>query len=211
MKKLTLTMIACLVLLPGLALGKAPACDQIAEQVDYIQSIAVGDQRILDVGIFRVQIPLKNVSQLGLTSEGHLQVFYAKGEVLTLRTHLVVDEFLHWTARKPTKGKITTADWADITFTKTACDKGPLEPVDAKRWKRAIYEKGLYFDNATEVIKTQSGELTYYLSNDSHQGYTGHAFITHSTYKTTTLIMTSVGIPYKEFKRIVLNITQRKP
>lgn len=216
MQKFTLAFIvAQIALFPALASCAetvTPTCDQVAKQVAYVQPVvkSLGDQRVLDVGFFRVHLPLTDLSRLWLTSEGQLRVLYSDNAMLTLRSHSVPDEFLPWTKRKPGEGKITTTDMADITFMKTDCDKGPAEEVDLKRWKRAIYEKGLYFDNATEVIKTQFGKLTYYLSNDNHQGYTGHAFITHSVYRHTTLIITAVGIPYKDFKKIVLNITERE-
>jgi len=157
---------------------------------------------------FQINVP-PNIKRLSLQNNGDLFIYYQDKSVLILSTELLLSSF--WTADRWDfrDDKIKMKDIADVMFMKTHCDPVPKNINDALRWNFALLNKSMYFEKQVSVTKTQSGKLTYYLSDsDSQPKMSGRAIVTHDEYKHSVVGLNAFNIPFDKFKQIVFSVRE---
>jgi len=225
MQKLTFIItITCFVLLPSLASGHEPQTNHSADlrtiAVDYdkgcqwkaktvkwviLKKEPASDSFRFELEGFIIHIP-GGASRFVLSSEGYLFVAYPDKSVLSFAAKLIPDN-IRLSILGHSETKISNAELADILFMKTHCDKTPTNERDAQIWNYALVQKLAYFEDAQNVTKTESGKLTYYLSdNAAPPVMSGRAVITNNNREHNILLVSAYHMTFDKFKSIVFNI-----
>ena len=115
--------------------------------------------------------------------------------------------------RENTKNsKMTMADAAHATFTKTTKVKAPECPDDKKFWYWSMFFKMAFFENDHPVFSSKKGSLTiYYLSSKVSGGVLKNtAVIVNDSSPYYILKLGSANMSFDEFKSIIGTIKEKK-
>jgi len=195
MEKLTLTLIACLVLMPGLTFGHEPPVNHSDDfrkiAIDYDKDCQWtaktlkwatperGESFQFEMDGFVINIPAR-ASRFVVSNEGYLTVVYPDKSVLSFAAKLIPDNIRPSILGQP-ETQFSRAKFADTLFMKTHCDKPPTDKREALIWNYALVQKLAHFEDAQNVTKTDSGKLVYYLSdNAAPPVMSGRAVITNN-------------------------------
>jgi len=224
MKKTALTIFAYFAWLPSLAFSHEP---QVTKSAD-LRKIAVGydqdckwkaktvkwatpeqgpvaDSFQFEVNGFIINIP-GGVKRFMVSVDGYVTVIYPDKSILSFEARFIPDNIRPSILGQP-ETEISHAKMADTLFMKTHCDKPPANELVALVWNSTLVQKLGYFEDAKNVTKTDSGKLTYYLSdNAAPPVMSGRAVITNNRLDHKILVMSAYHMPFDKFKHVVFNI-----
>jgi len=173
-----------------------PACDKIAESVDYQYDKPV-KSFTLKTDHFSIEVPDKPIEKI-VTSKEDLIILYQDNHVL------------YFAENKGPPIENLNPDFVyrypEIVFLKTNKDSEPEDHNEKFFWKIALGAKPLYFNEATKVTYVENGDLTYYLSNTSELGFSARAMVSNSKYKNLFLVIEAKEVDFNTFKQVVSSI-----
>ncbi len=108
--------------------------------------------------------------------------------------------------------KMTMADAAHATFTKTTKDKVPDCPDDKKFWYWAMFFKMVFFENGSPVFSSKKDSLTAYYFSEKRNGgpVINEAAIINDNSPDYILKLKSANMSYEEFRSIIGTIKEAK-
>jgi len=221
---------ACLVLFSSLAFGHETSpheshsedfrkaaivadkdCKWVAKTVEWDnpEKLESGYSFKLDINGFFVNIP-PNAKRVMLFTQGDMAIAYPDKSILYITTQIAPREYNLSSSGNRTN-KIAPAEAAEVVFMKTHCDKVPKYKYDAFIWNYSLMTKSAYFENPKSIVtKTESGKLTYYLSDsDGPLASSGRAIITNIEAKNKILLLSATGMAFEDFTKIVFSVTPR--
>jgi hypothetical protein len=108
--------------------------------------------------------------------------------------------------------KMTMADAAQATFTRTTRDKAPECPDDRKFWYWAMFFKMANFEDGSTVFSCKKKSLTaYYLSEKRNTGTViNKAVVINGNSPDYILKLGSANMSFEEFKSVIGTIKKAK-
>lgn len=139
-----------------------------------------------------------------------LMFIYDNKKVLTIEE--ITKEAFPELRENTKNSKMTMADAAHATFTKTTKVKVPECPDDKKFWYWSMFFKMAFFENDHLVFSSKKGSLTmYYLSSKLNGGVLKNtAVIVNDSSPHYILKLGSANMSFDEFKSVIGTIKEKK-
>lgn len=171
-------------------------CEKVARENDY-QYMEPEKSFTLKMNHFSIEIPHKRIEKF-VTSNNDVIILFEDKQILAISE----------SSGPPIEGlpPELVSQFPEIVFNKSQNDPVPEGDVEADFWKIALASKQFYFQDATEVSYTKSGDLTYYLSDSKQLGFSARAMVASSKFKQVFLVVEAKQMSFKEFEKVIYSV-----